>query len=134
MFHQRAADTKESDKFGLPPTTIARARRVAEIISEKQSTLVFTNTREQAEAVGSQLHVLKPELQVRVHHGSLSREIREEVEKGFQEGSVKGVICTSSLELGMDIGRVDYIVQYMSPRMSTRLIQEWEEAAIRCEG
>jgi ATP-dependent Lhr-like helicase len=117
------ADLKDADKFGLPPTTIARAKKTAEIISEKQSTLVFTNTREQAEAVGSQLHALKPELQVRVHHGSLSREIREEVEKGFQDGSVKGVICTSSLELGMDIGRVDYIVQYMSPRMSTRLIQ-----------
>lgn len=117
------ADLKDSDKFGLPPTTIARAKRVAEVISGKQSTLVFTNTREQAEAVGSQLHALKPDLQVRVHHGSLSREIREEVEQGFQSGSVKGVICTSSLELGMDIGRVDYIIQYMSPRMSTRLIQ-----------
>jgi len=116
-------DLKDSDKFGLPPTTIARAKKIADVISEKQSTLVFTNTREQAEAVGSQLHALKPELPVRVHHGSLSREIREEVENGFHEGSVKGVICTSSLELGMDIGRVDYIVQYMSPRMSTRLIQ-----------
>ncbi len=70
------ADIKESEKYGLPPTTIARAKRVAEIISVKQSTLVFTNTREQAEAVGSQLHALKPELQVRVHHGSLSREMR----------------------------------------------------------
>ena len=118
-----SADVKDSDRFGLPPTTIARAKKIAEVISGKQSTLVFTNTREQAEAVGSQLHVLAPNLTVRVHHGSLSREIREEVERGFQEGSVKGVICTSSLELGMDIGRVDFIVQYMSPRMSTRLIQ-----------
>lgn len=117
------ADMKDSDKFGLPPTTIARAKKVAEIIAEKQSTLVFTNTREQAEAVGSQLHALEPDLAIRVHHGSLSRELREEVEKAFHDGSVKGVICTSSLELGMDIGRVDYIVQYMSPRMSTRLIQ-----------
>jgi ATP-dependent Lhr-like helicase len=116
-------DLKDSDKFGLPPTTIARAKKIAEIISEKQSTLVFTNTREQAEAVGSQLHVLSPAQAVHVHHGSLSREIREEVEKGFHDGSVKGVICTSSLELGIDIGRVDYIVQYMSPRMTTRLIQ-----------
>lgn len=117
------ADTKDSDKFGLPPATIARAKRTAEIITEKKSTLVFTNTREQAEAVGSQLHALKPNLSIRVHHGSLSREIREEVEKAFHEGTVKGVICTSSLELGMDIGSVDYIIQYMSPRMSTRLIQ-----------
>ena len=116
-------DLKDSDKFGLPPTTIARANKIAEIISDNQSTLVFTNTREQAEAVGSQLHALAAELPVRVHHGSLSREIREEVEKGFHDGSIKGVICTSSLELGMDIGRVDFIVQYTSPRMSTRLIQ-----------
>jgi ATP-dependent Lhr-like helicase len=116
-------DVKAAEKFGLPPPTIARAKRIAQIISDRQSTLVFTNTREQAEAVGSQLRVLNPNLPIRVHHGSLSREIREEVEKAFQDGSVKGVICTSSLELGMDIGRVDYIVQYMSPRMSTRLIQ-----------
>jgi ATP-dependent Lhr-like helicase len=116
-------DAKDAEKFGLPPTTIARAKRIAELISEKRSTLVFTNTREQAEAVGSQLRVLYPDLPVRVHHGSLSREIREEVEKAFQDGSLRGVICTSSLELGMDIGRVDHVVQYMSPRMSTRLIQ-----------
>jgi len=116
-------DTKNAERFGLPPTTIARSKRIGEIISEKRSTLVFTNTREQAEAVGSQLRALKPELPIRVHHGSLSREIREEVEKAFHDGSLKGVICTSSLELGMDIGRVDYMIQYMSPRMSTRLIQ-----------
>ena len=119
----RVEDAKDSEKLGLPQSTIARTKRIAEIISQKQSTLVFTNTREQAEAIGSQLHALTPALSVRVHHGSLSREIREEVEKGFQEGSVKAVICTSSLELGMDIGRVDFIVQNMSPRTSTRLIQ-----------
>ena len=118
-----AEDVKDAEKFGLPQTTIARAKRIGDLIAEKKSTLVFTNTREQAEAVGSQLHALKPSLPVRVHHGSLSREIREEVEGAFQDGSLKGVICTSSLELGMDIGRVDFIVQYMSPRMSTRLIQ-----------
>src|SRR5208337_654576 len=116
-------DAADSEKLGLPQSTIARTKRIAEIVSQKQSTLVFTNTREQAEAIGSQLHALTPTLPVRVHHGSLSRELREEVEKGFQEGSVKAVICTSSLELGMDIGRVDFIVQNMSPRTSTRLIQ-----------
>jgi len=116
-------DSKHSDRLGLPATTIARARKIAEIISQNRSTLIFTNTREQAEAVGSQLHALFPDLQIRVHHGSLSREIREEVERGFIAGSTKGVICTSSLELGMDIGSVDFIVQYTSPRMSTRLIQ-----------
>ena len=118
-----AEDAKDAEKFGLPQTTIARAKRIGDLIAEKKSTLVFTNTREQAEAVGSQLHALKPSLPVRVHHGSLSREIREEVEGAFHNGSLKGVICTSSLELGMDIGKVEFIVQCMSPRMSTRLIQ-----------
>ncbi len=118
-----SADATNADRFGLPATTVARAKKIEEIISQKQSTLVFTNTREQAEAVGSQLHALNSNLPVRVHHGSLSREMREEAEKGFQEGSVKGVICTSSLELGIDVGRVDFIVQYTSPRTSTRLIQ-----------
>ena len=116
-------DSTDSEKLGLPQSTIARTKRIAKIVSQKQSTLVFTNTREQAEAIGSQLHALTPALPIRVHHGSLSREIREEVEKGFEEGSVKAVICTSSLELGMDIGRVDFIIQNMSPRTSTRLIQ-----------
>jgi ATP-dependent Lhr-like helicase len=116
-------DSRDSERLGLPPSTIARSKKISEIVSQKQSTLVFTNTREQAEAIGSQLHVLASNLPVRVHHGSLSREIREEVEQGFQTGSLKAVICTSSLELGMDIGRVDFIVQYMSPRTSTRLIQ-----------
>jgi ATP-dependent Lhr-like helicase len=119
----RIEDATDAEKLGLPQSTIARTKRIAEIVSQKQSTLVFTNTREQAEAIGSQLYALTPALPIRVHHGSLSREIREEVEKGFQDGSVKAVICTSSLELGMDIGRVDFIVQNMSPRTSTRLIQ-----------
>jgi len=119
----RKENSADSENLGLPQSTIARTRRIAEIISRNQSTLVFTNTREQAEAIGSQLRALTPNLPIRVHHGSLSREIREEVEKGFHEGSVKAVICTSSLELGMDIGRVDFIVQNMSPRTSTRLIQ-----------
>ena len=71
-----AEDVKDAEKFGLPQTTIARAKRIGDLIAEKKSTLVFTNTREQAEAVGSQLHALKPSLPVRVHHGSLSREMR----------------------------------------------------------
>lgn len=116
-------DSQNSQKLGLPPSTIARSRKISEIVTEKQSSLVFTNTREQAEAIGSQLHALTSNIPVRVHHGSLSREIREEVEQGFQSGSLKAVICTSSLELGMDIGRVDFIIQYTSPRTSTRLIQ-----------
>jgi len=117
------SDYEEAKRLGIPPPTVGRARRICELLSEQRSTLVFTNTREHAEALGSQINAIGCKSPVKVHHGSLSREIREEVEAGFQTGKVKGVICTSSLELGIDIGTVDLVVQYMSPREATRLIQ-----------
>ena len=127
-------DYKEADRLGIPAPAIARVRRIIYLISRQRSTLVFTNTREHAEALGSQIHALNSELPVNVHHGSLSREIREEVERGFQEGKVKSVICTSSLELGIDIGSVDFIIQYMSPREATRLIQRVGRSGHRIKG
>lgn len=127
-------DYKEADRLGIPAPAVARVRRIIDLISKQQSTLVFTNTREHAEALGSQIHALNSELPVKVHHGSLSREIREEVEKGFQEGAVKSVICTSSLELGIDIGTVNFIIQYMSPREATRLIQRVGRSSHRIRG
>src|SRR6266849_6772621 len=116
-------DHQEADRLGLPPSTVARARRILNLIETHKSTLVFTNTREHAEALASQLSALGAAGLVKVHHGSLSREIREEAEKDFQEGRVRGLICTSSLELGIDIGSVDFIVQFTSPRETTRLVQ-----------
>lgn len=118
-----ASDKRVADKFGLPAATVARAKLIAKLITGAQSTLVFTNTREHAEAISSQLHALRPRLRICVHHGSLSREIREEAERDFQRGKAKGMICTSSLELGIDIGKVDLIVQYTSPREVTHLVQ-----------
>lgn len=115
-------DHEEATSFGLPSSTIARARKIQELIESHKSTLVFTNTREHAEALASQLNALGS-TSVRVHHGSLSRELREEAEKEFQEGRLKALICTSSLELGIDIGSVDFIIQYTSPRETTRLVQ-----------
>src|SRR5260370_29978482 len=92
------------------------------IIQSHKSTLVFTNTREHAEALAAQIQAIGAGIAVRVHHGSLSRELREEAEKEFQEGKLKALICTSSLELGIDIGSVDFIIQYTSPRKTTRLV------------
>ncbi|HEY4823239.1 MAG TPA: DEAD/DEAH box helicase [Candidatus Bathyarchaeia archaeon] len=117
------ADRKDGDRLGLPPSTMARARRILTLIESHESTLVFTNTREQAEALAAQMQALGAGGKVRVHHGSLSREMREEGEKEFQEGKLKALICTSSLELGIDIGSVDFIVQFTSPRETTRLVQ-----------
>ena len=115
-------DHEDASGFGLPASTVARTRKIRELIEAHKSTLVFTNTREHAEALASQLHALGM-ASVKVHHGSLSRELREEAEKEFQEGRLRGLICTSSLELGIDIGSVDFIIQYTSPRETTRLVQ-----------
>jgi len=116
-------DFKIAKSFGIPPSSIARVKMIAELASKNMSILVFTNTREHAEALGSQIRAIRGDLPIRTHHGSLSREIREEVEEEFQAGKLKGIICTSSLELGVDVGVVDYVIQYMSPRGATRLIQ-----------
>src|SRR5438128_978275 len=121
--HASSGDQKESINLGLPASTVSRARMILGIIQSHKSTLVFTNTREHAEALAAQIQAIGAGVAVRVHHGSLSRELREEAEKEFQEGKLRALICTSSLELGIDIGSVDFIIQYTSPRETTRLIQ-----------
>ena len=86
------------------------------------SVLLFTNTRDESEFLGT---VLKNQgnLQVQVHHGSLSRDAREETENYLRSGFVGIVVCTSSLELGLDIGSVDLVIHYGSPRQVSKLIQ-----------
>ncbi len=118
-----SGDQKESVNLGLPASTVSRARMILGIIQSHKSTLVFTNTREHAEALAAQIQAIGSGTPIRVHHGSLSRELREEAEKDFQEGRLRALICTSSLELGIDIGTVDFIIQYTSPRETTRLVQ-----------
>src|SRR6266571_3690527 len=128
--HPSSGDQKESVNLGLPASTVSRARMILGIIQSHKSTLVFTNTREHAEALAAQIQAIGAGIAVRVHHGSLSRELREEAEKEFQEGKLKALICTSSLELGIDIGSVDFIIQYTSPRETTRLVQRAREGRL----
>lgn len=86
------------------------------------SVLLFTNTRDEAEFLGT---ILKnqADIKVDVHHGSLSKEMREETEHTLRSGAAGIVVCTSSLELGLDIGSVDLVIHYGSPRQVSKLMQ-----------
>ncbi|RLI29173.1 MAG: helicase [Candidatus Hecatellales archaeon] len=116
-------DLARAEEASLPPGTVARLRRLVEACQRYRSTLVFTNTREHAEALTSNLKLLYPSLKVAVHHGSLSREVRLDAEEKLKKGELQILVCTSSLELGIDIGVVDFVVQYHSPRQAVKLAQ-----------
>ncbi len=105
------------------PEVAARLRTIREIVEKYRSVLIFTNTRTEAEALSSRFRVWDPEFPIGIHHSSLSKAMREAVERQLKEGTLLGVICTSSLELGIDIGFLEYVVQYNSPRQVTRLVQ-----------
>ncbi len=103
------------------PDLAARLSRINTLIDGHTSTLIFVNSRTNAEMLGEKLARLRKD--VGVHHGSLPREERERVEQAFKSGALKALVCTSTLELGIDVGSVDLVVQYMSPRQVTSLVQ-----------
>jgi ATP-dependent Lhr-like helicase len=127
-------DEEASKTLMIPGGSISRIRRILKLIDEKKSSLVFTNTREHAEVLASRINALHPEAKIGVHHGSLSKDVRIHTERHLKEGALKAVICTSSLELGIDVGIIDYIIQYMSPRQVTRLLQRVGRSGHTLEG
>mgnify|MGYP001626151121 FL=1 len=85
--------------------------------------IAFTNTRSTAEDIVMRLRLFDKDILVDVHHGSLGKEVRTKIEEDFKKGKLKGLVCTSSMELGIDIGTVDFVVQVNSPRQVIRLVQ-----------
>ena len=116
-----AADVKTGKSVNLLPETTARLRLISDLIKNKESVIIFTNTRESAEVLSSRMKILGSSLET--HHSSLSKDVRIDVERGFKEKEIQALVATSSLELGIDIGSIDFIVQYMSPRQVTKLLQ-----------
>jgi ATP-dependent Lhr-like helicase len=98
---------------------------VVEVIEQGRSTLVFTNTRWQTEAWYQAILKLRPDWAglIALHHGSLDPEVRTWVEDGLRDGRLKCVVCTSSLDLGVDFAPVDQVVQVGSPKGIARLLQ-----------
>ncbi len=115
-------DYELAAKLETTPEASARIRRLTELIDAHKSSLVFVNSRTIAEMLGHRFTQLN-RTDIAVHHGSLSREERVNIEDSFKSGQLKAIICTSTLELGIDIGNVDLVIQYMSPRQVGSLIQ-----------
>src|SRR2546426_4196271 len=116
-------DKDIAEKLHLQEIQAAAIRQCHELIGSHRSTLFFVNTRDTAEFLSSRTHTWFPDASLGVHHGSLSKEVRIQMEDDFKAGVLKGLICTSSLELGIDVGSADFVLQYNSPREVSRLVQ-----------
>ena len=97
---------------------------VYEIIKSSQTALIFVNTRFQAEFAFQKLWELNDEdLPIALHHGSLSAEQRRKVEGAMAKGALRAVVCTSTLDMGIDWGDVDLVIQLAAPKGASRMVQ-----------
>ena len=112
--------------FGLDLPAYARITRVTELIMDAKAAIIFANTRQAVESIGSKLIMLEKTIdfgKVGIHHSSIDKDERIRTENAFKSGNIKTIIATSSMELGIDVGEIDLVVQYGSPKQVTRLIQ-----------
>jgi ATP-dependent helicase Lhr and Lhr-like helicase len=115
-------------KNPYPPAGWGGARlhkELSTLLLQKRTTLIFTNTRSGAESIGLRLKQLLPDLaaQIEVHHASLDRAVRLEVEDRLKRGELRAVVCSTSLELGIDIGSIDTVVMVSAPKGVSRALQ-----------
>ena len=109
-------------------------RRLIKILRKDPPCLVFVNSRNDAETIASRLSSMAPDLSIGVHHGSLATKTRQKMEDDLREGNLSGLVCTSSLELGIDVGKINRIVQMKSPRSVDSMLQRVGRADHRLGG
>ena len=97
--------------------------RILELIRAHRSTIVFCNSRRLAERLAQRLNELAGEELVLAHHGSIAREQRVAIEEALKDGRLPAIVATSSLELGIDMGAVDLVIQVESPTSVARGLQ-----------
>ena len=115
-------DIMTAENLKISPYVASSIRRIKELIDAHKSILLFVNTRQMAETLSSRFNLMEMNF-IDVHHSSLSKETRIDVETRFKNGEIKGIVCTSSMELGIDVGAVDLVIQYGSPRQVSKLLQ-----------
>jgi ATP-dependent Lhr-like helicase len=100
-------------------------KELGELLKSFRTTLIFTNTRSGAESIGLQLKRILPKLanKIEVHHASLDRQIRLDVEDRLKQGKLRAVVCSTSLEMGIDIGFIDLVVMIAAPKGVSRALQ-----------
>ena len=100
-------------------------KELGALLVQKRTTLIFTNTRSGAESIGLRLKQALPELaeRIEVHHASLDRTIRLDVEDRLKRGELRAVVCSTSLEMGIDIGSIDTVVMISAPKGVSRALQ-----------
>jgi ATP-dependent Lhr-like helicase len=101
----------------------AALQQIAELVQAHRTTLVFAQSRRSAERLARDLNDRLPDGQVAAHHGSLSRRARLEAENRLKAGELRALVATSSLELGIDVGAIDLVVQVQSPRNVAAALQ-----------
>ena len=121
-------------EYAVPSRAHAIFREIIDLINHHSPCLLFVNSRSDAETIANRLQKMAPQLNIGVHHGSLATETRIEMENGLRSGTVSGLVCTSSLELGIDIGLINRIIQIKSPRSVDRLLQRVGRADHRLGG
>ncbi|MEM7696855.1 MAG: DEAD/DEAH box helicase, partial [Verrucomicrobiota bacterium] len=115
-------------KSAYPPAGYTATRVIsdmANIVEQNRTTLVFTNTRSGAERIAHRLKLALPKLnaEIECHHSSLDRDIRQEVEDRLKDGTLRAVVCSTSLELGIDIGHIDTVIMVSTPKGISRALQ-----------
>jgi ATP-dependent helicase Lhr and Lhr-like helicase len=100
-------------------------KELSQLLGSFRTTLIFTNTRSGAESIGLRLKKLLPKLasKIEVHHASLDRQIRLDVEDRLKQGKLRAVVCSTSLEMGIDIGFIDLVVMISAPKGVSRALQ-----------
>ncbi len=118
--YTREVGTAQPEERGIWPAIYPQLLKQ---IEENRSTIIFVNSRGLCERLTQRLNELAGEEVVRSHHGSVSHERRAEIEEGLKQGRIKGIVATSSLELGIDMGAVDRVVLVESPGSVARGLQ-----------